>query len=420
MTIRFNSKIICIFNILLFIQLLISTTSAFAGQDILDSKSTAAQYGIEYDNLQVKKDIIKSGQNLAEILLAAGVSYNQIHDAIKKSRKVFDVRKLRAGKPYCIIKSSREEEKIFYFIYEQNTVDYVVFDLGESVNVYKDSKTAKIRSQTAEGVIKSSLSEALADQGISHKLVSRLSEIYAWTLDFYHLQKGDTFKIIYEERYIGNKITGAGKILAARITHAKKDYYAFYFEKNKGRYYDENGGSLRNAFLKAPLKFVRISSGFTKKRLHPILNEYKEHLGVDYAAPKGTPVMSVGDGIIEKLSYDRGSGNYIQIRHNKTYMTQYLHLSKYAKGIKTGQRVAQGDIIGYVGSSGMATGPHLDFRFWVNGIPVNFLKQDIPTAEPVAPELMDKYNNYIADLKTDLDTEKTIHFSAEAPKDKNG
>jgi len=420
MTLRFNSRISYIFKILLLLQLLISANPAFARQDISDSKSIAVQYGIECDNPQINKDVIKSGQNLSEILLAAGVSYNQIHEAIIKARKVFDVRKLRAGKPYCIIKSSKEAEKIFYFIYEPNPVDYVVFDLGESVNVYKDSKAAKIRPRTVEGVIESSLSGAFANQGINHKLASRLSEIYAWSLDFYHLQKGDSFKLIFEEKYIGNKILGTGKILGARITHTGKDYYAFYFENNKGRYYDENGRSLRNAFLKAPLKFFRITSGFSRSRLHPILHQYKEHLGVDYAAPKGTPVMSVGDGVVEKLSYGRGSGNYLQIRHNKTYMTQYLHLSKYAKGIKAGTRVNQGETIGYVGSSGMATGPHLDFRFWVNGKPVNFLKQDIPTADPVEPKLMDEYNNFIASLKADLDTDKTIRFSAEAENDING
>lgn len=421
MTQCFNMKLAYIFKILLFLQVVIPILSntAFAEKDLKDSRLIAAQYGIDCDNPKINRDVIKSRENLAQILLAAGVSYNKIDEAVAKSRKVFNVRKLRAGKPYSIISDSKNTDEKIYFVYEPNKVDYVVFDLGKNVNVYKDSKTAKIRPRTAEGIIESSLSSAFASRGINHALAGQLSEIYAWTLDFFHLQKGDSFKLIYEEKYIGNKILGTGKILGARITHAQKDYYAFYF-KNNGQYYDENGNSLKNAFIKAPVKFVKITSGFSKRRLHPILHQYREHLGIDYSAPRGTPVMSVGDGIIEKRTYNRGAGNYLQIRHNKKYMTQYLHLSRYARGMKVGKKVSQGEVIGYVGTSGMATGPHLDFRFWENGKAVNFLKQDIVTADPVKPSLMDKYNNFIADMKADLDKDKTIRFSAEADNGKNG
>lgn len=380
------------------------------------------EYGIDVRGFQVIKDVIKPRQNISGILLKADLSYNQIHEAIEKSRRIFDVRKIQIGNPFCLISPKKKGENTCYLVYERNPIDYVVFEFGNSVQVYEGSKPVRIRHRTVEGLIDSSLWNAFADQDLDLDLAMKLSEMYAWTVDFYHFQKGDRFKIIYEEKWVEDRQVGTGRIIAARITFRGDHYYGFYFSKDreKGDYFDENGQSLRKAFLKAPLKYLRISSGYSRNRLHPILNQYKEHLGIDYAAPAGTPVLSVGDGIIEKIAHSRTMGNYIQIRHARKYMTQYLHLARFAEKLRKGGAVCQGDVIGYVGSTGMATGPHLDFRFWIDDKAVNFLKQDIPTAEPVPSRHEKKYFARTAKLKTDLDRDQIRHYSAEMEPGENG
>ncbi|MFW6332087.1 MAG: peptidoglycan DD-metalloendopeptidase family protein [Thermodesulfobacteriota bacterium] len=394
---------------------------ASASGDVSRDIIMGLEYGIEGDDLQIKKDVIKRRQNISEILLNADVSYNKIHEAVEKSKSVFDVRKIQVGNPYCLINAKKNEKNTCYFVYERNPIDYVVFEIGDSVQVYQRSKPVRIRHRTVEGAIDSSLWNAFAEQDLDFEMAMKLSEIYAWSIDFYHFQEGDRFKFIFEEKWVGERRVGTGRILAARITFRGDHYYGFYFPRGRenGGYFDENGRSLRKAFLKAPLKFVRISSGYSKSRLHPILNEYKKHLGTDYAAPTGTPVVSVGDGVIEKMGYNGSMGNYLQIRHTRRYMTQYLHLSRFAENLRRGDSVSQGDVIGYVGSTGMATGPHLDFRFWVGDQAVNFLKQDIPTADPVPSRHEKTYFARIAELKTDLDRDQILHYSAESVQEEN-
>jgi murein DD-endopeptidase MepM/ murein hydrolase activator NlpD len=403
------------FALVAIVSLSVFFTSAHAQEKRVGPPLLALEYGINCDPYEVRRDVVKPGQNLSGILLDSGVPYGKIQTAVDRCDGIFDVRRIRAGQPYCLIGNPCAPEGIRYFVYEQTPAKFVVFDLGEKVEVFEGKKPVTVEPRTFSGVIRSSMWNAFSDAGIDHELAPRLSEIYAWTLDFFHFQKGDRFRLIVEERRVDGHVVGYGRILAARIHHRDRSHYAFYFEESPGQgdYYDEKGDSLRQAFLKAPLDYARISSGYSRQRLHPILNEYKPHRGIDYAAPKGTPVRSVGDGVVEEIGYHRGMGRFIQIRHNHQYMTQYLHLSGVAEGLQDGSEVQQGDKIGYVGSTGLATGPHLDFRFWDNGKAVNFLEQDLPSADPVDPKLRHRFFTRMADFRFDLDNDGTREFSAE-------
>jgi murein DD-endopeptidase MepM/ murein hydrolase activator NlpD len=230
-----------------------------------------------------------------------------------------------------------------------------------------------------------------------------LSDIYAWTIDFFGLQKGDSIRVYYDEQYVDTTRIGIGRIYAAEFYHGKVWQEAYWFEaENTRNYYDSKGNSMRKAFLKAPLSYKRISSGFTYKRLHPVHKVYKPHTGVDYAAPMGTPVMTIGDGTVIQREYRGGGGNTVKIKHNATYTTAYLHLSKFADGLKVGQHVKQGQVIGYVGSTGTSTGPHLDFRVWKNGTAIDPLKMDSPPAEPIPAQLKDTFSTIVAGYKAKL------------------
>ena len=401
--------------------LLVVSSPAAAEQRRVGPPLLALEYGINCDPYDVQRDTVRPNQNLSGILQNAGVPYGKIQKAVEQCDGVFDVRKIRAGNPYSLIGNPCSPDGVQYFVYERSPSDFVVFDLGERVRVFQGRKPITVRTRAFSGVIRSSLWNAFSESNIDFDLAMELAEIYAWTLDFFHFQKGDRFRFIVEERHVDGHVVGYGRILAARIHHRDRPFYAFYFEETpggKGDYYDENGQSLRKAFLKAPLKYVRISSGYSPRRLHPILNEYKPHRGIDYAAPTGTPVLAVGDGRVEKVGYGRGRGRYIQIRHNQQYMTQYLHLSDVADGIEVGARVRQGDVIGAVGSTGLATGPHLDFRFWDNGKAVNFLEQDLPAADPIDPEALARFEHRMAEFRFDLDNDETREFSAKVQTDR--
>jgi murein DD-endopeptidase MepM/ murein hydrolase activator NlpD len=352
------------------------------------------EFGIAVDSLYVIKDEVKPGDNLSTILLRYKINQQQVEQLVKKAEGIFDVRKIKAGNRYTVMCSSDSLRKALYFIYEQSPTRYVVFETGDSLHIHAGEKEVVVKVKSASGSITSSLWNAMMDAGASANLAVALSDIYAWSIDFYAIQTGDNFTVFYEELSVDDEPIGLGNIISARFNHGGKDIYAFRFIQDEAvDYFDENGMSLRKAFLKAPLKFSRISSRFSNSRLHPVLRIRRPHHGVDYAAPKGTPVHAVGSGTVTDVRYAGGAGRMVKIKHNATYTTAYLHLSGYGPGIRQGARVSQGQVIGYVGSSGLSTGPHLDFRFYKNGTPVDPLKVESPPALPVKKELLGEFNS---------------------------
>ena len=286
-----------------------------------------------------------------------------------------------------------EVEKTYEIFYEKNALEYVVIDFKETANVYVGKKDITTKEKMANIIINSNLWNAMVDAQADPMLAVTLSDIYAWSIDFYGIAKGDSVRVLYEQSYVEDKPLQDFNVKAAIFTNSGKDFYAIPFEQNeKLAYFDEEGNSLQKTFLKAPLKYSRISSGFSNNRFHPVLKRYRAHHGVDYAAPTGTEVHTIGDGVVVKKAFQaNGGGNYVTIKHNSVYTTTYMHLSKFAKGIQPGKRVKQGDVIGYVGSTGLATGPHLDFRVYKNGTPINPLKMSSPPKEPISAENMPRF-----------------------------
>ena len=351
------------------------------------------EYGIIIDSLIIIKDKVRRNQFLADVLLKYNVDYATIDKIARASKPVFDVRKIRRGNNYSIICSNDSINKLLYFVYEKSPTKYIVYDLTDSICIYSGEKEIEIRIEKTKGTIVNSFWNAMIDNSCDPNLANELSEVFAWTIDFFGIQKGDTYNAIYEALYVDNKYIGLGNIQAANINHSGNDYFAFYYiQDSVGDYFDEEANSLMRTFLKAPLRYKRISSGYSHSRLHPILKIRRPHHGVDYAAATGTPVLTIGDGVVIKKAYQkRGGGNYLKIKHNGTYTTSYMHLSKYAKGMKKGTRVKQGDVIGYVGKTGLATGPHLDFRVYRNGKAINPLKLKSPPAKPVDSSNLSEY-----------------------------
>lgn len=362
-------------------------------------------YGVEVDTLNVVSGKVKRNEFLADILLKYNVDYNSIDYIARNTRQIFDVRKIVAGNDYSVIQTQDSVARTLYFAYELSASKYVIYGFGDSVTARLGEKEINIISDTTSGVIESSLWNAIVHNNADPNLANELSEIYAWTIDFFGLQKGDTYKAIYDEQYVDGKYISLGKVMATMFYHAGDSMYAFYFEQNgKGDYFDEEGKSLQRTFLKAPLRFSRISSKFSHSRLHPVLKIRRPHHGIDYAAAAGTPVYTVGDGIVVKKGYQkRGGGNYITIKHNGTYSTTYMHLKAYAKGIKVGSNLKQGELIGYVGATGLATGPHLDFRFYRNGKPVDPLKVESPPSLPIDTNNQVAFDSVVRHFMVELD-----------------
>lgn len=367
-------------------------------------------YGLPQDSFQFEFKKVQKNQFLADILHSYKIDYTQIHDLVQKSEGTFDVTKLVVGKPYTIV-LDKDKQSAKYFVYESNPVEYVVMDL-EKGGVEIGQKPVDTIQRVASGTITSSLYECFQEHDYPVELAMEMAEIYAWTIDFYRISKNDAFKIIYNEYLVDGERIGVGEVEAVVFTHNDEDLYAYYYQADSkdssialyDDYFDEEGKSLRKAFLKSPIKFGRISSRYTRRRFHPVQKRYKAHLGTDYAAPKGTPILAVGDGEIIDARYKKYNGNYVKIRHNGTYTTQYLHMSGFAKGIKVGKRVKQGDVIGYVGSTGLATGPHVCFRFWKHGSQVDHLRQKFPAAKPIkAADSLD-YVQHIEYLQSRLDS----------------
>lgn len=339
--------------------------------------------GFTIDTFQVVKGTIADGEFLSDILSRNGVSLLQIDKLAKKTKEVFDVRGIRKDKQYTILKD-RKTGEAKHFIYIPSVFSYVVYDLTDDPTARFVERPKETKIETASGIIESSLWNAMVGNGYSYELAARMEDALAWTIDFHHILKGDKFKLIYEQHYIQGKKVSIGQIIGAYYQNAGNDYYAIRFENDKhDGFYDLEGRSMEKAFLKAPVKYSRISSRFSGSRYHPILKRRKAHLGTDYAAPMGTPIYAVADGIVTKASRTRGNGNYVKIKHDKTYSTQYLHMQRFAKGIRSGVHVKQNQVIGYVGKTGYATGPHVCFRFWKNGRQVNHLKENLPPPEPM-------------------------------------
>jgi murein DD-endopeptidase MepM/ murein hydrolase activator NlpD len=316
----------------------------------------------------------------------------QIDQVIRNSKSVFDVRKIRSGNNYILFCDKDSIARARYLVYEHDPTTCYVFSFNDSLNITSFRKKIISEIEYSSGTIETSLWDAMVKGGLHSSLVGDMSEIFAWTVDFFGLQKGDNFKVVYEEFFIDGKSFGTGKVYAAQFNRSGSSITAIPFiQDGKDSFFDTNGNSLRKAFLKAPLQFSRISSHFSSARMHPILRIIRPHYGVDYAAPIGTAVHAIGDGRIISATNEGGAGRMVKIQHNSVYATGYMHLSRFGEGVAPGRFVKQGDIIGYVGSSGLSTGPHLDFRFYKNGSPVDPLKVDAPPVEPISEENREKF-----------------------------
>ena len=355
------------------------------------------------DSLSVVEGKVKNGQFFSTLLGSLGMSAQDAYNLTQACDSVFDVRTLRVGQPYKAYSSDRGLE---YLVYEKDRVSNLIFSCRPPYGVRESRKPVSVQSRYADVTINTSLWNDMLKEGVSPLLIISLSDIYAWTIDFFALQKGDRFRVLYEEKICDGEVIAVDTVRYAVFTHNGSDYPALMYNQKDGGniYWNEKGESMRKAFLKAPLKYSRISSGFSHARRHPVTRKVQPHYGVDYAAPTGTPVMTIGDGTVTSVKYEGAGGNTVRIKHNSVYSTAYLHLSKYAKGLKVGQRVRQGDVIGYVGSTGRSTGPHLDFRVWKNGSPVNPLKMDSPPAEPLKGEHKAAFDVAAQKYKARIDT----------------
>lgn len=351
--------------------------------DTVLAKPANIRFGMDLDDFEIEQGEIQKNEFMASILGRYNVDYTMVDELVRNSLDTFDVRKIRPGKKFWVLSESDSANATpDFFIYEKDQLEYVVFCMGDSCYAYTGEHPTEVVTRTVSGVINSSLYQTLDDIGMGPALGLELAEIYAWTVDFYRIQKGDHFTVLFEEQLVDGESIGIKSILSADFNHSGESLQAYYYTQDSiGDYFDETGNSLKKAFLKAPLKFSRISSRYSKKRFHPVLKRNKAHLGTDYAAPSGTPILAVGDGVVSHSQYKSNNGNYVKIRHNSTYETQYLHMSK--RNCKVGDHVRQGDVIGYVGSTGLATGPHVCFRFWKNGQQVDHLKEKFPPSIPI-------------------------------------
>ncbi|VXB38055.1 M23 family metallopeptidase [Maribacter litoralis] len=365
------------------------------------------RFGFNLDEFHVKLDTIKYGDSFGELMQQHKVDYLKVAAISENFRDTFDVRKIRVGKPYVILQSKDTMAQAQVFIYENDPINYTVVDLRDTVKVYKEKNKVKYVQREVSGIIESSLSEAILQQGVDYNVTHNLANVYAWTIDFSRLQKNDKFKIIYNEKYINDTVyAGAEPIEAAYFQHNGKPIYAFAYENDSLRslvdYFDENANNLRRTFLRMPVEYGRLSSRYNlKRRIKYYGYKIRPHKGTDYAAPIGTPIMATADGTVVESTRRGGNGKYVKIRHNGTYSTQYLHMK--AQKVKKGEFVRQGDVIGWIGMTGNTGGPHVCYRFWKNGRQVDPLKEELPQAEPLHDSLKEEYFAYISTYKEQLD-----------------
>lgn len=356
--------------------------------DSTEVKEIVFRYGIPVNDYDVDFGIVKKNQSLSTILQGHGLSSGQIHELGLKSKPIFDLRRIKSGQAYAVFSTQDSLSVAEFFVYESSPRDYVVFDLRGNYKVYMGQNPVEWRRKEVKGNVQSSLWNSMIAYDADPLLAVKLSEIFGWTVDFFGLQKDDEFRIIYEQEFVDGQALPNFSIIGTLLRHADSNYYAIPFlQGGEVLYFNEEGKSLQGAFLKAPLDFFRISSRFTNSRYHPVLKRYRAHHGVDYAAPVGTPVYAIGGGTVIAKGYQaNGGGNFIKIKHNGTYVTSYMHLSRFEKGLKVGKVVKQKETVGYVGSTGLSTGPHLDFRVFENGKPINPLTIKSQPKDPVSAE----------------------------------
>ena len=371
------------------------------------------EFGYVLNDYTVKRDTIKSGDSFGQILENNNLFYPKIYNIVQATNKIFNIRKINVGRPYTILYSKDSLEIPELFIYQPNPIDYVVVSLSDSIWAERKQKEVELKSLEASGTIYSSLSETMESLKLSPLLTNELSEIYAWNIDFFRLEKGDNFKIMYTSKYVNDSVyIGLNRIHNAYFEHRGKPFYAVEFKtdslRNIYEYFDENGKNLRRAFLLSPVQFSRISSRFNLRRKIAYYGKIKPHYGTDFAAPVGTEIRATAAGRVVKSGYTRGNGYYVTIKHNATYSTQYLHMKQ--RGLKVGTYVSQGDRIGYVGMTGYTSGPHVCYRFWKNGKQVDPLKQKLPEAKPISNTLKEEYLAYMKPIKGRLDKMKSTNF----------
>lgn len=365
------------------------------------------QYGYILNDFNVIRDTIRPGDTFGDILFANGVPQEKIMEVATKFRDSFDVRKIRVGRPYVLLNSKDSLNRTQAFIYEANTVDYAVVDFRDTLSIYNSQKPVRYEEREASGVITSSLSATMEEQNLSPFMTDQLADIYAWTINFFKLQPGDRFKVVYTEKFIDDTIpAGLKEIKAAYFEHHGKPLYAFKFSSDSlgkiSGYYDETANNLKRAFLKAPVKFSRISSRYNlNRRIKYYGFKLRPHRGTDFAAAIGTPILATADGTVTKSERRGGNGNYVKIKHSGTYETQYLHMK--ARNVRVGQYVRQGDVIGWIGMTGNTSGPHVCYRFWKNGKEVDPFKEDMPFSQPLPKELHEQYFANLLPIKEKLD-----------------
>ncbi len=371
------------------------------------AKPKLVEFGFNLHDYNILQDTIQAGDTFGSILDHQNLDGKQVYDIVAKVKDSFDVRSIRRGKPFTILRSKDKTNKIQVFIYQPDRLNYYVIDFRDSVSAQKKARPLTFKTRTIAGALDGSLSEALQKLKVDPALAPKIAKIYAWSIDFFKLKKGDKFGLKFTERYINDTVyDGVDSLKACFFEYKGKNIYAFPFapEENtkKQQYYDEEGKTLKNFFLKAPLKFVNITSRYSKNRFHPVQLIWKAHKGTDYAAPTGTPIMTTAAGVVEQAGFTTGNGNFVKVKHDKTYSTQYLHMSRIL--VKRGQRLTQGQVIGKVGSTGLASGPHVCYRFWRNGVQVDALRLKLPTSTPMDARYRQKFIAYMTPLKRELDS----------------
>ena len=376
---------------------------------VLPQPKIIKEFGFTLNNFKVINDTIQSGEIFSEILLRNKIEYGRILEIVNKVRDTFNVRSLKAGKPYTILAKKDSTGQAEVFIYQHSKIKYTVIDFRDSIPVaHNKSKPVKTVVKKVSGVIRSSLTESMEKEGLSPYLAYKMEDIYGWSIDFYRLQKNDRYKLIYEQLYINDTVpVGIGEVKAAFFEYGNKPYYAFNYKidstAKRSDYYDDAAKTMKRQFLKAPVKVSRISSRYNlNRRIAFYGNKIRAHKGTDYAAPVGTQILSTANGVVTESRYAGGNGNYVKIKHNGAYSTQYLHMSK--RLVRVGQRVNQGDVIGLIGMTGNTSGPHVCYRFWKNGAQVDPLKQQLPASEPMKKDKIPAYLKYIEPIKIQLDS----------------